>query len=137
MGSNYHRFLDRIPHPHPHTHTPTHTHTHDNRVAMTSLPFSSPFRLLLLPKCFLGFDMPRADVSLKTGIKIIDKITRQHDKECVTSLPFVNMYCPQALTAQALTAQALSLSLSLSLFRSLALALIQTSYYPILLSNSQ
>lgn len=32
-------------------------------------------------KVFKGADMPQSDPSFKTGVKIIDKLTRQHDKE--------------------------------------------------------
>lgn len=40
---------------------------------------SEPIDLLF--KAFIGLDMPRADVSLRTGIRLLDKITRQADKE--------------------------------------------------------
>jgi hypothetical protein len=55
---------------------------------------SEPIDLLL--KCFLGLDMPRADVSLKTGIALIDKITRQADKEYCDPYVKVSLPCANA-----------------------------------------
>lgn len=45
------------------------------------IPCSSASPIEPSLKVFKGADMPQSDPSFKTGVKIIDKLTRQHDKE--------------------------------------------------------